>query len=88
MPTTRPRHTVTETDAVARALDRAARRWPEEPNRQRLLLRLIEEGERAVLAAEDAQVAERRERILRHSGVATGIYPPRYLDDLRADWPD
>ena len=88
MPTTRPRHTVTETDEIAQALDLAARRWPQEPNRQRLLLRLIEEGERAVLAEEASRVAERRQRILHHSGAASGMYPAGYLDELRADWPD
>ena len=43
MPTTRPRYQVTETPQVARALDRAAKRWPGEP-RSKLLLRLVEVG--------------------------------------------
>lgn len=36
MPTTHPRHTVTETDEVARILDEAARKWPGTP-RARLI---------------------------------------------------
>lgn len=43
MPTIRPRYQVTETPEVARALDRAAKRWPGEP-RTRLLVRLVEVG--------------------------------------------
>ncbi len=43
MPTARPRHQVTDTPEVARALDLAARRWPGEP-RSKLLLRLVGAG--------------------------------------------
>lgn len=43
MPTARPRYQVTETEAVARALDRAAQQWPGEP-RAKLLLRLVDVG--------------------------------------------
>jgi len=32
VPTTRPRILITETDPVARALDAAAQRWPEDSN--------------------------------------------------------
>ena len=39
-------------------------------------MRLIEEGERVVRLDEEARVDERRETILRHSGAATGTYPP------------
>src|ERR1019366_8168817 len=41
VPTTRPRHVITETDEIARAIDDAAKRWPEDRNsRARLLLHL------------------------------------------------
>ena len=39
VPTTRPRHYVTETDELAAALDAAALRWPE-LTRSQLLVRL------------------------------------------------
>ena len=49
MPTTRPRLTITETDAVAAALAVAARRWPEEKGvASRLIVRLALEGHQAL----------------------------------------
>jgi len=92
VPTTRPRIVITETDAVAQALAVAARRWPQERGRARLLLRLVEEGARASGEAEDRAAQERRrlrlEAVERTAGVGTGWYPAGYLEDLRADWPE
>ena len=88
MPTTRPRHVITETDAVADALADAARRWPQESqNRQRLLLLLIEEGRRAVRDDDQAAEQRRRDALASTSGVLTGSYDSNYLTELREDWP-
>jgi len=88
MPTNRPRHVITETEAVARALDDAAKRWPKErEQRGRLIVRLVEEGHRSLGQTTRRQAARRREAITRTSGVLTGLYGPKYLDDLRRDWP-
>jgi hypothetical protein len=87
MPTTRPRHVVTETDQVVRALDDAARRWPaDRGNRAKLLIRLVEEGHRAVLREREHDVAAIRAAIDRTSGALTGAYGDDYLAELRADW--
>ncbi|HEV7723123.1 MAG TPA: hypothetical protein VGO60_17665 [Iamia sp.] len=88
MPTVRPRHSITETDEVRAALDRAARRWPEESARpSRLLLRLIESGQHA-LDREEAEARERRRKAVRETaGMLTGVYPPGYLEELRNEWP-
>ena len=89
MPTARPRHTITETDEIARALDEAAQRWPEDAGaRGRLLVRLVEEG-RAAISDERAHSLEERRRDIRESaGRMAGTYPPGYLQRLRDEWPD
>lgn len=78
---------VTETERVARALDAAARRWPDERSRTKLLLRLLEEGHRAVEEQHERHRAARRDAVARTGGAATGDYGPGYLAELRADWP-
>lgn len=89
VPTSRPRHTVTETDELARALDAAAARWPDEKEaRTRLLLRLVEVGHRAIEEDDEARAERRRKVIERDAGKFTGLYPPGYLKQLRDEWPD
>lgn len=63
MPTTRPRYTLTDAGDLADMLDVAARRWPEEPSRKDLLMRLATTGRDAV-AQElvDEDQVNRRER--------------------------
>jgi hypothetical protein len=88
MPTDRPRHSITETEDVARALDDAGRRWPEDrAARGRLLLRLVREGHAAIRGRDEADTADRRDAITRTSGALTGAYDEGYLTTLREDWP-
>jgi len=88
VPTARPRHTITETDALARALDDAARRWPEHrDSRGKLLLRLVAEGHRAVQGTRDSEAGARRDGVARTSGALTGAYGDAYLERLREEWP-
>ncbi|BEP13444.1 hypothetical protein acdb102_17550 [Acidothermaceae bacterium B102] len=89
MPTRRPRHLITETEQVARALEDAARRGPEDRgNSAKLLFHLVEEGHRALLD----EAAQRRKTqlaaIRRTRGALTGVYGAGYLEELRADWPE
>jgi hypothetical protein len=86
MPTTRPRHFVTETDDLAEALDEAARRWPE-LSRAQLLVRLALEGHRAAKQRHDERARRRLEAVREYSGCLTGVYGPDYLKQLREDWP-
>jgi hypothetical protein len=86
MPTTRPRHLITETDDLAAALDIAAAQWPG-VSRPQLLVKL------AITAAEPlAAEAVRQRRLAAHERIAggefAGLYPPDYLERLREDWPE
>jgi hypothetical protein len=88
MPTTKPRHTVTETEDLAAALDAAARRWPEDAgSRTRLLLRLVEAGERTINREHELDLARRRAAVERTAGALTGVYARGSLEELRDEWP-
>lgn len=86
MPTTRPRHFVTETDDLADALDAAAARWPD-LSRSQLLVRLALEGHQAAQQAHNEHRGRRLAALRQHSGVLTGTYGPDYLEELRGEWP-
>ena len=88
MPTTRPRHSITETDAVAAALEDAARRWPEDRDSPgRLLTRLLRAGHDAIREDRHDETADRLRGIEESAGVLDDAFPAGYLDDLRDDWP-
>jgi hypothetical protein len=88
MPTTKPRHTVTETADLAAALDAAARRWPEDAgSRTRLLLRLVEAGEQTINREHELDLARRRAAVERTAGALTGVYARGSLEELRDEWP-
>lgn len=87
MPTTRPRHQITETPAVAHALDIAARRWPTEP-RSRLLLRLVHIGCAALEQEQNETTRNRQDAIDASSGKYADAFSDGYLAELRQDWPE
>lgn len=86
MPTTRPRHFVTESDDLAAALDAAVTRWPG-TSRAQLLVRLAMEGHHAAQRADDERRRRRLAAVRQHSGILTGAYGPGYLHELREEWP-
>ena len=80
---------ITETDDIEQALDDAARRWPADRNNRRLLLlRLLEEGHRAVTGRQAVDISRRLDAVDRTSGALSGVYQVEYLADLREDWPE
>ncbi len=73
---------------MARALDDAAKRWPEDSHsRPKLLLHLLEEGHRTVVQRDAKHLAERRAAVDRTNGALTGMYGEGYLRQLREEWP-
>ncbi len=87
MPTTRPRHFVTESDELATALDEASTRWPD-LSRSQALVRLALEGSRAAQHEHDERHRRRLAALHKGSGVLAGAYGSEYLDELRQDWPE
>ncbi len=84
MPTSRRRYQITETEAVARAINEAAKRWPGEP-RSRLIVRAIVAGGAALEG--DMASEERLERLKRLKGAYQNAYGHGYLAELRDEWP-
>lgn len=84
MPTTKPRHAITETESIAHALQVARRRWPGQPA-TRLLAQLIEEGALAV-ERDDAGTRAEHERAVADLATLADYYPDGYLDNIRDGW--
>ena len=82
MPTTRARHILTETDDVSAAIDAAAPLFPDH-NRADLLRELVRLGAAAIAD----QQAARRSLVADRAGRYAGLFPDRYLDSLRDEWP-
>lgn len=87
VPTTRPRHFVTETDDLTVALDAAAARWPG-LSRPQLLVRLALEGHRAAAQVREERRRRRLEALADHRGAFTGSYGDDYLERSREEWPE
>ncbi|HEX3932538.1 MAG TPA: hypothetical protein VHW64_17720 [Nocardioides sp.] len=87
MPTTKPRHQVTETPAVAHALDLAAQRWPGH-SRGALVTLLLVEGAKTIEDDHEQVRETRRELVDRLAGGFDDAFPNGFLEQLRQDWPE
>lgn len=88
MPTTKPRHMVTETDQLAHALDAAALIWPElAGDRAQLLRKLIEAGIRQMTNEESAKAQSRLEAVAEVAGSMNDTWPKNWREELSAEWP-
>jgi predicted YcjX-like family ATPase len=89
MPTTRPRHVLTETDELSDALDKAARVWPElHDDRAALLRRLVDEGTHTVAALDAKRRQTRLSAIRETAGMFTGMWPADAVQQMREEWPE
>jgi hypothetical protein len=86
MPTARPRYQVTETPEVARALELAAKRWPDEP-RSKLLLRLVNVAGGLLEHEQHVNADAHRAAVTNSSGRYAEAFGADYLTELREDWP-
>ena len=88
MPTTRPRHMLTETEQVLSALAVAEQAWPElKGDKPALLKNLIAAGKKAI---EDTAQAARNKRIAQITAVAGSMpetWPSNWRADLLDEWP-
>jgi hypothetical protein len=79
---------ITESDALARALDEAARIWPEcADERAELLRRLIDRGIQAVDAEFAEFVAERQKKVMELAGSMSGLWSENWREEFRSEWP-
>ena len=88
MPTLRQRHMITESDALAKAIDEAARLWPDaKDERAELLRRLIDRGIESIEAEHNERLEARKKAIKEVAGSLSGVWPENFLAELRAEWP-
>ncbi|EHB56130.1 hypothetical protein MycrhDRAFT_3324 [Mycolicibacterium rhodesiae JS60] len=89
MPTSRPRHAITETEEISEALAVARRAWPDLADKPGALLRrLVLEGRNGLMHNSTERDDERRKAVVDTGGALSGVFGATYLADLREDWPE
>ena len=89
MPTTRPRHMITETEHLKKTLDAAATLWPElSQERAELLRKVLETGESAIREQAKAKSKLRKQAIENLIQDSKNIWPSNWNEARKAEWPD
>lgn len=79
---------ITESDELSRALDYAAKRWPEQNGQRSLLLKkILEEATAELLQQEADKNSERLTHIKRVAGSMSDVWPENWREELANDWP-
>lgn len=79
---------ITESDALAKAIDEAANLWPDiADERAEILRRLIERGIESIETEVNEKLEARRKAIREVAGSMSGVWPENYLEELRSEWP-
>lgn len=86
MPTLRPRHMITETDEVQRALDLAATAWPD-LDRAKLLKRLLELGSASIAEQLKSSRSRRLSSLEAAKGALEEVWPDDWREESRLQWP-
>lgn len=88
MPTTRPRHMITESDRIAEALKSAELLWPElRGDSSALLRKILETGMAEVQKSVATRAESRLGAISKAAGSLSGTWPSNWRDELRDEWP-
>ena len=88
MPTSRPRHMITETDQLSDALSEAAKIWPELSGQRTLLLRkVLEVGIESIEAQATKRTKSRLAKVQKLAGSMDGVWPANWRNELDQDWP-
>lgn len=89
MPTTRPRHMITETDQISQGLSQVAKQWPELADQRTLLLRkVIEIGLQAIDLEASKSQQKRVAAVKKIAGSMDGVWPANWKEELAEDWPE
>jgi hypothetical protein len=82
MPTTLPRHVISETPQIAAALDSAQLVWPEETRADLMRRLIVTAGEDVLTSAE-----HRRDLVAKWAGRCPGSYSAGWDERRKAEWP-
>lgn len=79
---------ITESDELAKALDAAARIWPEHrDNRSELLRQIVRVGTERIANTESERVLQRKAAIESNAGRFRNLWPSDWRDEMRDEWP-